>query len=148
MEFIPITNESQAVSAFENHAEAKAIFMRSQHFYQKIGYSPPWIGYFTKEGDQFVGTAAFKGKPIDQKVEIAYATFEAFQQKGVATRMCQALVAIALRESPDIKITARTLREENYSTKVLRKNGFSLAGTVVDPEDGEVWEWVYGEESN
>jgi hypothetical protein len=33
--------------------------------------------------------------------------------------------------------------EENFSTKILRKNNFTLIGTVIDPEDGEVWEWIY-----
>ena len=33
--------------------------------------------------------------------------------------------------------------EENYSTRILRKNGFKMTGQVIDPEDGEVWEWAF-----
>jgi hypothetical protein len=43
-------------------------------------------------------------------------------------------------------ITARTLPEENHSTKILRKNSFTFVGSVMDPEDGEVWEWMYNGE--
>jgi hypothetical protein len=38
---------------------------------------------------------------------------------------------------------ARTLPEENYSTKILRKNGFEWQGIVVDDDDGDVWEWEF-----
>ena len=147
MEFIPITNESQQISEFEDHLEAKSIVEFTQEFYQKVGFNPPWIGYFASEGGNLVGTAAFKGRPKNHKVELAYATFEAFQQQGIATKMCRTLVSIALKDDPSIKITARTLMEENPSTKVLKKNGFSFAGTIVDPEDGEVWEWVYTQDN-
>ena len=35
------------------------------------------------------------------------------------------------------------LIENTYSNKVLEKNRFELLGVVMDPEDGEVWEWEY-----
>jgi hypothetical protein len=31
--------------------------------------------------------------------------------------------------------------EENASTRILRRHGFDLEGTVIDAEDGEVWRW-------
>ena len=40
-----------------------------------------------------------------------------------------------------IRITARTLMENNASTQILRKNGFEFKGIVFDEEDGDVWEW-------
>jgi hypothetical protein len=36
------------------------------------------------------------------------------------------------------------LPEENFSTKILKKNGFKFSGVVNDAEDGDVWEWIYG----
>ena len=33
--------------------------------------------------------------------------------------------------------------EENASTKVLKKNSYEFVGVVIDPEDGEVWEWKF-----
>jgi len=57
--------------------------------------------------------------------------------------MCRLLVELALKTDPNLRITARTLMEENASTKILKKNGFQFVGSVIDPDDGEVWEWVY-----
>jgi RimJ/RimL family protein N-acetyltransferase len=90
-----------------------------------------------------VGSCAFKGQPVDGKVEIAYCTFPAHEGRGVATAACKALVGIAQSADAGVTITARTLPEENASASVLKKNNFMLAGTAIDPEDGEVFEWVY-----
>ena len=87
--------------------------------------------------------AGFKGRPVDGRVEIAYGTFPSFQHKGIGAMICRELVMLTLRTDPTVKITARTLMEENHSTKILRKNGFLWQGVVVDPDDGEVWEWEY-----
>jgi ribosomal-protein-alanine N-acetyltransferase len=112
-------------------------------YFQSIGYSFPWIGYYASFNNQLVGSAAFKGRPVHGKVEIAYSTFPPFQHQGIGAQICQQLVELALRTDPLVIITARTLMEENFSTKVLRKNNFVLKGTVVDTDDGEVWEWEY-----
>lgn len=112
-------------------------------FYNKIGYSPPWIGYYVEVDGQLVGSVGFKGAPKDGRVEIAYTTFKNFRGKGHGTQMCKLLVDLALKTDSSLQIMARTLPEENHSTKILKKNNFSLKGKVNDPEDGEVWEWVY-----
>ena len=112
-------------------------------FYKRVGFHKPWIGYYVKQGDQLVGCAAFVGRPVNGTVEIAYGTFEKYQRQGVATAICKILVDLALKTDPTLRVTAHTLREENYSTKVLRKNNFFLAGTINVPEDGDVWEWEY-----
>ncbi len=112
-------------------------------FYNRAGFVPPWIGYYARLNDEFVGSAGFKGKPKDKKVEIAYGTFRKYEGKGIGTEMCRQLVLLAIRTDPHIRITARTLPEENASTSILKKNGFILLGTVWDDEDGNVWEWEY-----
>src|SRR6266487_2416953 len=85
----------------------------------------------------------FTGAPQNGTVEIAYGTFEPYRQKGIGTEICKLLVEISLRTDPSVKITARTLPQRNFSTKILEKNGFEFSGVVNDPEDGDVWEWVY-----
>ena len=90
-----------------------------------------------------VGSAAFKGPPKDGVVEIAYGTFEPYRQTGIGTEICKLLVELALKTDPAIRITARTLPQQNFSTKILETNGFEFSGMVNDPEDGDVWEWVY-----
>jgi RimJ/RimL family protein N-acetyltransferase len=112
-------------------------------YYSSIGYHPPWIGYFALLDGKFVGSAGFKGRPRNGMVELAYGTFPGSQRKGIGTDICGALVQLALITDPSIRVMARTLPEENYSTKILRKNGFEWQGIVVDADDGDVWEWEF-----
>jgi hypothetical protein len=42
-----------------------------------------------------------------------------------------------------LRIIAKTLPEENYSTRILIKNGFEWMKLAIDTEDGEVWEWEF-----
>ena len=112
-------------------------------FYANVGYHKPWIGYYASLNGTLVGNAGFKGRPIDNKVEIAYGTFPAFQRKGIGSLICQKLVHVATLTDPTVRITARTLPVENYSTRILKKNGFTWQGVVIDIDDGEVWEWEY-----
>ncbi len=107
----------------------------------------PWAGYLVMRpagcsGEEAVGTCAFKSAPVDNRVEIAYHTFPEYEGKGIATKMAEMLIMIARRIKPDITLVARTLPVEGASTSILKKHGFVKAGTVTDPEDGEVWEWV------
>ena len=112
-------------------------------FYKRVGYNPPWICYYAEEDGEIIGNAAFKGKPVNNTVEIAYGTMEDKRRKGVGTNICRQLVELALATDPSVRITARTLPENNYSTRILEKNNFILLGMVNDPEDGDVWEWEY-----
>ncbi len=112
-------------------------------FFNRIGYQPPWIGYFAEKDGRIVGSCAFKGAPKNGKLEIAYGVFPQYQNQGIAGEICRALVALSLETDPAVQITGRTLPEPNFSTRVLESNGFVLAGTVHDEEDGEVWEWIY-----
>ena len=90
-----------------------------------------------------IGSAGFNGQPVVGKVEIAYGTFERFRQKGLGTEICQLMVELSIKTDPSVVITARTLPDKNYSTRILEKNSFELLGTVIEKEDGEVWEWEY-----
>ena len=120
--------------------------LQSVEYFNRIGYDPPWIGYYAMEDGKFVGSGAFKGRPVNDTVEIAYGTFDSFMNKGIGTAICSALVQLSLKTDPRIKITARTFEMNNASCRVLQKNGFNLRGTVIDPEDGEVFEWEYPEQ--
>ncbi|MGC3944951.1 MAG: GNAT family N-acetyltransferase [Chryseolinea sp.] len=128
---------------FLSRLESTEILDMTIKFYARIGYSLPWVGYFAVINDDIVGSAGFKGRPLQGKVEIAYGTLPAFQHRGIGTEICRQLVSIARAADPGIIVTARTLRKESHSTKILRKNSFIKKGTVLDPEDGKVWEWEY-----
>ena len=110
-------------------------------FYTKSGFDPPWIGYIAKEDDTIVGICAFKGKPVGNAVEIAYFTIPTFEGNGFATQMAMLLSEIARATDPNVVVTARTLPQQNASTRVLLKAGFSFTSEINDPGDGKLWEW-------
>lgn len=112
-------------------------------FYPKVGFHPPWIGYFALHDGTVVGVGGYKGPPSNGVVEIAYGSVPEYEGKGVSTQTCRYLTELALSHDPALKVIARTLMEENASANILRKNGFVYVGVVNDPEDGDVWEWQW-----
>ena len=143
MKLIPIGEKLEDNDEFVNNPLCQEGIYMTIDFFKRVGYEPPWIGYYVQQNDALLGGAALKGAPRDGRVEIAYGTFEPYRQKGVGTEICKLLVGLALESDPHVTITARTLPEKNFSTKILEKTGFVFSGVVNDPEDGEVWEWVF-----
>ncbi len=143
MKLIPIKKEFEDNQEFANNPLCKDILEMTIDFYKRVGYVPPWICYFAELDSQLVGSAGIKGQPINGKIEIAYGTMEPFQNQGIGAKICRVLVELSLKTDPSIKITARTLPESNFSTKILKKNNFVFNGTINDLEDGDVWEWEY-----
>jgi RimJ/RimL family protein N-acetyltransferase len=143
MELLPIACDLAGNKRFTGHPACQDSIYLSVDYYKIVGFESPWICYYASIGGELVGSAGFKGKPVDGKVEIAYATFPEFRGKGIGSQICGKLVALALQADPDVSVTARTLPEENHSTRILKKNNFVFAGTVHDKDDGDVWEWVY-----
>jgi RimJ/RimL family protein N-acetyltransferase len=131
---------SVALAGATPAALAEACLMTSA-LYAKVGYEPPWTGYCAVQGDEPVGTCAFKGPPCERQVEIAYFTLPAYEGRGVGTAMARALVGIARAAQPDVVVTAQTLPHDNASTAILRKLGFARVGVAPDPDAGEVWAW-------
>jgi GNAT superfamily N-acetyltransferase len=109
--------------------------------YRAGGFVRPWVGYLHLRDGAWVGAGSFKRPPRDGVVEIAYFTFPEWEGRGVATATATELLRIARAATPVPRITARTLREPNASTRILTTLGFRLVGTVEDPDDGRVWEW-------
>ena len=109
--------------------------------YRSSGFEPPWIGYVAVSEGQAVGTCAFKCAPEEGRAEIAYFTFPGFEGRGIATAMAVQLIALARAERLDVVVAAQTLPERNTSNRILERLGFSQAGTAMDADAGEVWEW-------
>jgi RimJ/RimL family protein N-acetyltransferase len=148
LELIPIKPTLEENEIFQNIPEYQESLMACIDYYKIVGYSPPWLCYNVKSGEEWVGGGGFKGAPKNNKIEIAYHTLPQFQGKGIGAGICSELVLLSLNTDPKVIITARTLPEEGPSAKILQKNGFRNAGIVVDPDDGDVWEWVYEQASN
>jgi [ribosomal protein S5]-alanine N-acetyltransferase len=143
MKLIPIQEKLEDNEAFAANPAGRETLQMTVDFYKRVGFHEPWIGYYVEENGALVGSAAFKGKPINGTVEIAYGTHEAFRNQGISTAVCKQLVALALKTSPQVRIVARTFEKDNFSARILQKNHFVCLGPVVDQEDGKVWEWVY-----
>ena len=143
MTLMPIKQTLEENKAFASNPLCNESLSMCIDFYKRVGFDPPWICYYAEEGGDLIGNAAFKGRPINNTVEISYGTMESHRQHGVGTRICKQLVELSLTTDPSVRITARTLPEKSYSTRILEKNNFVLLGFVTDPEDGDVWEWEY-----
>ena len=96
------------------------LFKSYPDYYYKVGYNPPWIGYFVIRDDKVVGACGFTGQPQEGRVEIAYGTFKEYEGQGIASFSCKQLISISKTTDPKIIITAKTSPEQNASTKILR----------------------------
>lgn len=138
---IPLTvNKSEAIYSSEDCLHLLHMW---EEYYPKIGYHFPWVGYFVKLNNEIIGTCAFTGPPINNRVEVSYWTFKPFEGKGIATLSCKKLITIAENADPGLTIVAKTAPEKNASTTILERNGFVFSGIVQDQEIGDAWEWVY-----
>ena len=103
-----------------------------------------WWTYFPihKHDRKLIGCGGYKGKPnAEGCVEIGYEIAGDYRNKGLATELAQALVQNALKDPRTKIVQAHTLAEENASTKVLIKCGFTKTEELEDPEDGLLWKW-------
>jgi lactoylglutathione lyase len=112
-------------------------------YFPIIGIHPPWVGYWILKGEEVIGTVVFKGPPVDNRVEIAYALLESYRGKGYMKSACKWAVELARRTDPGLVITATTSPYENPSTGVLKANGFAYTRIVQDHEIGDAWEFVW-----
>ena len=143
VELLPIQELLEENTKFVNHPDCQESLSMTIDYYKIIGFHQPWICYYASINNELVGAAGFKGRPVNNKIEIAYGTFPSFMNQGIGTAICKALVLLAQKTDPSVIITARTLPEINYSTKILEKNNFKFIGNVWDKDDGDVWEWEY-----
>lgn len=142
MKLVPITRAGQPAQPIPDFPQVAAdVGAAYVGLYRTVGHDLPWIGYFALQDAVCIGTCGFKGAPVDRRVEIAYYAFPGHEGRGHATRMARSLVDMAWATDPTLVVAAQTLPHESASTSILRKIGFTCIGSVLHPEDGEVWEW-------
>jgi len=142
MKLIPLSELGQPTEPISDlPKEAIDVGAAYVSLYQSVGYQSPWLGYLALVDGACVGSCGFKAPPKDNRVEIAYFTFSAFEGKGMATRMAEALLSMSSHAAPQVVVAAQTLPKESPSTTILKKLGFKHVATLQHPEDGEVWEW-------
>ena len=143
MELVPIDIDESKNAAFMHEAECRSILKVYPDYYKRVGFNRPWIGYFFIDNEVLVGSGGYKGKPRNGKVEIAYGTFTGHQGKGIGTEICKMLTVLSLQTDPEVRITARTLKDHFASIRILEKNNFEFIGMIWDEDDGEVCEFEY-----
>ena len=143
MKLEPITPDIDATQEIYANDYCHELFKTYPDYYNKVGYYPPWIGYFVMRKNEVVGCCGFVEKPVAGRVEIAYGTKKECEGQGIASFSCQALTALALRADSTLVVIAKTEPWHNASTTILQRNGFVYTGIVQDHEIGDAWEWVY-----
>lgn len=115
-----------------------------QHLKSDPAAAPQWgYRFFVHKKDRaLIGEGGYKGKPTEEgMVEIGYAIVPQYRRRGFALEAACGLSDYAFSH-PEVKIVqAHTLPTGTASINVLNKLGMTLAGTVNDPEDGEVLQW-------
>ena len=95
--------------------------------------------FFDDDG-ALVGNGGWKGLPEQGTAELGYAVAPSRQRRGIATAVVQELIQRA-RQAGLRAVIAHTLAEENASTKVLERCGFTRTAELIDPDEGPVWRW-------
>src|SRR5258706_15103970 len=108
MQLVPIFESVEENEEFVKNSLCKDTIYVCVDFYKRVGFNPPWICYYVKEEGQLIGSGAFKGKPVNNQVEIAYGTMPEHYRKGIGTKICKLLVDLSLQTDPGVRITART----------------------------------------
>ena len=104
-------------------------------------YRKPWVAYLVSSNGEMVGACGFKSAPRDNRVEITFHTFPAYERRGFAAAMVHALMKIAHTVRPGVTLVARTVPQECPATRILEKCGFTYIGMINHPASGLVWEW-------
>ncbi|MBI5266505.1 MAG: GNAT family N-acetyltransferase [candidate division Zixibacteria bacterium] len=87
-----------------------------------------------EQGSVLVGTTGFLGPPNDRgEVEIGYSILPAWEGKGYATELVQALVGHAFQDLRVRKVIAHTTADNPASQRVLEKAKFRRVGEGADP---------------
>ncbi|ASK32681.1 GNAT family N-acetyltransferase [Chryseobacterium sp. T16E-39] len=125
----------------KSHEEYVEMFQKALSDYQEQSFSR-W-GIFNAQDNDFVGMCVVRAL-VDhpEQTEIGYVLGENYWGKGVATKVCKALVDYCLSLPDHRDIVAVTDLDNVGSQKVLAKNGFNRIENLVR-EDEEVAYFIF-----
>ena len=89
MRLIPINETLEDNRVFTSNPVCSETIHLTIDYYKKVGFVPPWIGYYAEENSELVGAAEFKGPPLNGTIEITHGTFEKYQNQGVGSEICR-----------------------------------------------------------
>lgn len=86
-----------------------------------------------------IGTVGVYGPPDDQGVvEIGYGIVESLHRRGYGSEAAAGLIGWVWQDARVKAIIAHTLPGDPASSGVLRRNGFTAAGIINRPPDGDI----------
>jgi [ribosomal protein S5]-alanine N-acetyltransferase len=112
---------------YEIHNFIKSYLEKLQEDKSLLGWGVWFV--IEKESGRIVGDIGFKGKPVDQTVEIGYGIIPSAQGKGYATEAIKGIIDWALSTNLAFHVVAECLEDNVASIKVLEKLGFDRKGT-------------------
>lgn len=106
--------------------DALAMLLNAYQVDRPLTAVPPWWVHEIRYQGQVVGDAGFHGPPAATgpvEVEIGYSVVPALRGRGIATRACALLLALAWRAGAET-VRAETEPDNHASRGVLARNGF------------------------
>ncbi|RDS86308.1 GNAT family N-acetyltransferase [Dyella psychrodurans] len=94
-----------------------------------------------------VGSATFKGEPVNGRIEIGYGVAHDYAGCGYATMGVRLMAAYAFAH-PDVdEVLAETGIDNIASRRVVQKVGFTLIGERDSEDDGLLDRWLLSRDS-
>jgi ribosomal-protein-alanine N-acetyltransferase len=104
---------------------------------------PGYAGWYVIGAGELVGTAGYKGPPNPTGiVEVGYSIIPPRRRRGFASAAVRLLIRRAFADPRVTALVGETLPSLAASQGVLRACGFTVEGSRIDPEDGEVLRFV------
>ncbi len=80
MQLLPIRQRPEDNKHFTSDPLHSLIVEMTMDLYKKVGFVEPWIGYFVEQDGDLVGSAGFKGPPVNGIVELLEAGAYCFKR--------------------------------------------------------------------
>ena len=124
MTLLPIKQTLEENETFAKNPLCNESLSMCIDFYKELDLIHHGSAIMYEENDELVGSAAFKGRPINNTVEISYGTMENHRQQGVGTRICKQLVELSLATDPSVRITCKNaswkkVTQQEYWRKII-----------------------------
>ena len=110
--------------------------------YAEIGYARPWVSYAAVLQARVVGGGAFVGPPTNGAAEVAFFTLAPYERRDFETAIVRALLDIAAREEPGIKVYTKTRPQCSWASQVMRRLTFGWAPARHWQLTEATWLWV------
>lgn len=141
---VPVTVPPEWADLWVDHPDALAYTLtglRNDPALQALGW---WSYLFVQRDNRtLIGMGGFRGKPdAAGMVEIGYAIVAPYRSRGLATEAARAMTDFALGSPAVRRVQAHTLAVDNESNRLLKTIGYQYNGTINDPDDGAIWQWI------